>query len=109
MLGVGAGVVTRLGRGDCRQLTTRREDERWMRKPDESVERPCLTGGADGLVVRVVRGGSAGIDVGRVPEPRARFTERTNADSELRHQCQQGGSSQKDRSERNGSWRAHRK
>jgi len=100
MLSAGTGVVARLGCGDCRELSTRRNDERWMRDSDVPVQRSSLAGRADRLVMRVVRRCPAGIDVGRVAEPRTRLTERGNADGKLRHQRQEGGSAQKDRAER---------
>jgi hypothetical protein len=93
----------RLGRGDRRQLTSRRDDERRMRKPGDPVERSSLAGGADSFVMRVVRRRSTRIDVGRVAEPRAPFAKRGNAQSELRHQCQQGGSSQENRADTGGT------
>ena len=99
MLSAGTGVVARLGCGDCRELATRRNDERWMRQPDVPVQRPSLAGCADRFIVRVVRRCPAGIDVRRVAEPGARLTERGNADGELRHHRQEGGSAQKDRAE----------
>lgn len=108
MVSVGTGVVTQLWRGDSRELAARCNDERRMCKPDDPVQRPSLAGGADRLVMRVMRRRPTGVDVRSVPDPRARFAERGNADGQLRHQRQQSGSSQKDRSERGGSWRAHR-
>ena len=99
MLSIGTGVVAGLRCGDRRKLATRRNDERWMLESDVAVQRASLAGRANRFIVRVVRRCPARIDVGRVAEPRARFTERGNADGELRHQRQEGGSAQKDRAE----------
>lgn len=99
MLSVSTGIVTQLRRGDYRELASRRNDERGMRKADNAVQRAGLAGGTDRLVMRVMRRRPTRIDVGRVPEPRARFPERADPDGQLRHQRQQGGGSQKDRSE----------
>jgi hypothetical protein len=93
----------RLGRGDRCQLTSRSDDEGWMREPGDPVERSRLAGGADRFVVRVVRRRSTRIDVGREAEPRAPFAKRGNAQSELRHQRQQGGSSQENRAYARGT------
>lgn len=108
MLSVGTGVMARLGRGDWRQLTAWREDERRMRKPDVPVQRPSLAGRADRFVVHVVCGRTTGIEVRVIADTRLSLAQAAEAERELRQYREDGRSSHEDRPMRGWCRLVHR-
>jgi hypothetical protein len=65
-------------------LSTDGIDSWSVRRPNDTVQRPRLTGGARGFIVNVVRRCPAGIHVRGVPDPGATLADARDDERELR-------------------------
>lgn len=87
------GILMRFRAYDDDALAWYDDDVRWRWSLDHAMQRPRLAGRTNGLVVDVMRRGTAGIEVRAEPHPGSAFAKTSDRERELCQQRQHGGSS----------------